>query len=149
MEFDSNYYESMIIYQLYKFQKNNREKMMKKYGLTDFYASFILVIKLAKKELCMADITKILDIDKANTTRGIALLELRGYVVRNKKHDKERKYTISLTEKGEILANDILDCIRKSRDYVLSILSDDEIRELKNIVKKIENNINSIEEQKC
>jgi hypothetical protein len=57
----------------------------------------------------MAELSKFLDYDAANTSRVIKTLMQEGYVYNDRKTPKSRKYKIHLTEMGRNLAERVMD----------------------------------------
>ena len=78
--------------------------ILKEYNLSELYAKYLAVI--SKQETTLSEISRKLQLDKANTTRVIGKLEALNLVVKKKMSDN-RKFIVSLTDKGKALAQEI------------------------------------------
>lgn len=78
--------------------------------------------------------------DRPNTSRILAGLEERGYVRRQRDPDDRRRMRIHLTERGEEFVRDMAPLAARTRDGLYEGLSDDELRMLRRVLRRIERN---------
>jgi len=78
--------------------------------------------------------------DRPNTSRILAGLEERGYVRKRRDADDRRRIRIHLTERGEEFVRDMAPLAARTRDGLYEGLSDDELRTLRRVLRRIERN---------
>lgn len=78
--------------------------------------------------------------DRPNTSRILAGLEERGYVRKQRDPDDRRRIRIHLTERGEAFVRDLAPLAARTRDGLYEGLSDDELRTLRRVLRRIERN---------
>lgn len=78
--------------------------------------------------------------DRPNTSRIVAGLEERGYVQKQRDPDDRRRMRIHLTERGEAFVRDMAPQAARTRDGLYEGLSDDELRMLRRVLRRIERN---------
>ncbi|HSM09073.1 MAG TPA: MarR family transcriptional regulator [Gemmatimonadota bacterium] len=78
--------------------------------------------------------------DRPNTSRILAGLEERGYVRKQRDPDDRRRMRIHLTERGEAFVRDMAPQAARTRDGLYEGLSDDELRMLRRVLRRIERN---------
>lgn len=78
--------------------------------------------------------------DRPNTSRILAGLEERGYVRKQRDPDDRRRMRIHLTELGEEFVRDMAPLAARTRDGLYEGLSDDELRMLRRVLRRIERN---------
>lgn len=78
--------------------------------------------------------------DRPNTSRILAGLESRGYVRKEKDGEDMRRVRIYLTDTGKQFVKDIAPVAARTRDTLYAGLTDDELRVLRRILRRIENN---------
>lgn len=78
--------------------------------------------------------------DRPNTSRILAGLEERGYVRKQRDPDDRRRMRIHLTERGEAFVRDMAPLAARTRDGLYEGLSDDELRMLRRVLRRIERN---------
>lgn len=94
------------------------------------------------KGLTLTEMSGLLEVDKANTTRVINDLEKKGYVYRDVEDHKTKKYKVRLTKDGEDIAIKIKRRILKQQDSIFSCLTEEEKKQLEHILLKLKNSIN-------
>lgn len=78
--------------------------------------------------------------DRPNTSRILAGLEERGYVRRQRDPDDRRRMRIHLTERGEEFVREMAPLAARTRDGLYEGLSDDELRMVHRVLRRIERN---------
>jgi DNA-binding MarR family transcriptional regulator len=78
--------------------------------------------------------------DRPNTSRILAGLETRGYVRKEKDGEDMRRVRIYLTDAGKQFVQDIAPVAARTRDTLYAGLTRDELRVLRRILRRIENN---------
>ena len=88
--------------------------------------------------LTLSEITDLLGVDKAYTTRIVNSLLQKGLV---DKTDSIRKYSVFLTEQGREILKLIANDVKKNREKLLNGIGEEELNNFKNTLKKIINNL--------
>lgn len=78
--------------------------------------------------------------DRPNTSRILAGLEERGYVRKQKDREDMRRVRVYLTEAGEAFVRDMAPMAARTRDSLYEGLSDEELRLLRTVLRRIERN---------
>lgn len=78
--------------------------------------------------------------DRPNTSRILGGLEARGYIRREKDDEDMRRVRIYLTEEGTRFVQDMAPIAARTRDTLYEGLSDEELRVLRRVLRKIERN---------
>jgi DNA-binding MarR family transcriptional regulator len=78
--------------------------------------------------------------DRPNTSRILAGLESRGYIRREKDDEDMRRVRIYLTDEGTQFVQDIAPVAARTRDTLYDGLSDEELRVLRRVLRRIERN---------
>ena len=111
-----------------------------KYGIGFGQYQFLLQLYL-KDGISHDELTELVAFDKATTTRAIKKLESAGYVKTILNEQDKRKYHIYLTEKALAKRDEIFAISILWENKLIGSLDDNELSTLKNILKKIEQNI--------
>lgn len=106
---------------------------MKDLDLTPSNARFLRVINV-NDGISLKEISAIMIVDKALTTRTVKQLIKSGYI---ENRSGTREYCVSITEKGRTAVRDISADIKSIHDEMLSCLTDDEKKELVRLLTKI------------
>lgn len=78
--------------------------------------------------------------DRPNTSRILAGLESRGYVRKERDGEDMRRVRIFLTETGKQFVQDIAPIAASTRDTLYEGLTDEELRVLRRVLRRIERN---------
>ena len=78
--------------------------------------------------------------DRPNTSRILAGLEERGLVRKERDGDDMRRMRVYLTERGEEFVREVAPMAARTRDGLYRGLSDEELRQFRVILRKIEKN---------
>lgn len=94
--------------------------------------------------ISLIELTNLVHFDKANTTRVISELELKGLVTRKVNEKDTRKYKIYLTEKAKELEKFILNSKLKLNKIAFEGVSNKEKEVFEQTLEKIIENLNNI-----
>lgn len=132
-------FEFAIIYcrQIKQKLQNEINSTLKKYDL-NYSQGYFLNLFNHYNMLTLNEITFLLDIDKAYTTRIVNNLLEKGFI---NKTDGIRKYSIFLTEKGKNILELIVKDIKENKNKLLNGIDKEELNNFKNTLKKIINNL--------
>lgn len=83
------------------------KQAMEKYGLKGSHAQCIIAMSIATDGITAAGLSKACDKDKAAISRTIAELEQRGYITRQGDGDNMYRATLTLTDSGKKLAQEL------------------------------------------
>lgn len=116
----------------------NRE--LSKYDLSVGQFMFLLdlYIKDGKNQ---EEISDNLKIDKGTTARAIKKLEEQGFVIRIKNENDKRSNKIYLTDKAKEIKENVFDILDDWNHKISMILTKEEEKTMKNILKKVCENI--------
>lgn len=117
--------------------QNEITLILKNYGLTCPQGYFLNLFSYHTM-LTLSEITYLLDVDKAYTTRIVNSLLQKGLV---DKTENIRKYSIFLTEQGRKILKLIANDVKKNREKLLNGIDEEELNNFKNTLKKIINNL--------
>ncbi|MEG1719453.1 MAG: MarR family transcriptional regulator [Clostridia bacterium] len=124
-----------------KIMNQKATKALKPYGLSSAHAMFLVVLS-KNNGLTLRELSDILAVDKAQTTRIISDLKKKGYTCTDKENDCCRNYKIFLTEKGKKAAADITIALSVFRTNVMTPCIEGKEREIfLTTVSKIVNHI--------
>ena len=110
--------------------------------LSSAHAMYLIVL-FGNDGLTMKELTESVNMNKANTTRVITDLNVKGYFYNDLTKEGSRKYKVFLTEEGKKAAEIIRSAITKMLDNIFSILTDTERAQYIAILRKIITNINN------
>ena len=113
--------------------KKQEDSIMSVYGLTHFHSRYVMAIS-NHKSVTMNNLTEICGVDKANTTRVVKDL-LKEDVV--EKSGGQRKFCLSLTEKGKEIAENFKLKVTNFMKKVFKDFSESEIHTLKLLLEKL------------
>ncbi|MBE5736420.1 MAG: MarR family transcriptional regulator [Clostridiales bacterium] len=112
---------------------------LKPYNLSKLHAFYLIILLKNPQGIKLKQITDELGCDKANTSRAVTELIERGIISKTSNNDKERKYDIKLTEQGYAVACDFAKLVSNNTSQVLSVLNQEELVSLRNIISKLTN----------
>ena len=117
-----------IIICLSKLKKNSlktQAKMLKPYNLGTRHAGYIMALSKGNS-MTMKELSDVLCVDPANTTRVIGSLTKMGLVDNDCQKEGCRKYNVFLTEKGKQVAEQMKKDIVNCSVEIMDPLTDDE-----------------------
>ena len=122
-----------------KISKNFNKKFgdyLKTYGLSKIQAFYLVCLYKNDQGLTLNQLNDMTGCDKANTSRAISDMEVKGIVDRNNK-DIEKKYGVYLTDKGKEITSEFVQAIKLDIKESLTVLTSEEVNVLQNIIKKL------------
>ncbi len=120
---------------LYRMTMSHVAQELKAYGIGSGQAMFLLEL-FHRDGMRQEELSRLLNIDGANTTRAITKLVQEGYVVRRPDPEDGRAYRIYLTEKAVELRADLCGVLRRWDDYLLAGLTHTEKALFLQLLKK-------------
>jgi len=91
-----------------------------------------------KGSMCQKDIAEIIRKTTGNMTTVIDNLEKHGLAVRKKDAADRRYFTVSITDRGRQVLNDVFEIYRKNVTHKMADLTIDELNSLITICRKLE-----------
>lgn len=114
---------------------------LKKYSLSNMHGMHLMCLYKNSNGLTLNELTERIKIDKANTTRAITDLMLKGYVT---KDNKIRGYKVILTPKGLEIASLFYNHHHRRMKQILEIFNNQEKKQMLSFLKRI---INKLDEE--
>ena len=97
-----------------------------------------LIIIKNNGAISMTDLCNKLNIEKGSLTSMVDDLTKKGYVMREKDIVDKRKYLITITESGEVIASDFVDKLKLGLEEKLIKLTEEDMKKYINAVKTLE-----------
>lgn len=113
--------------------RTTESKFLTKYNLTHFHARYLMYLYI-NKQLTMSELTTIIGVDKANTTRAVKDLLNCGYI--QKVGENKRRFLLELSNLGKTVANDFNKCLNSFSKKVMDNFTEEEIKTLSVLTKK-------------
>ncbi|MGL4337216.1 MAG: MarR family winged helix-turn-helix transcriptional regulator [Turicibacter sp.] len=107
-----------------------------KYGIGFGQYQFLIQLYL-KDGLSHEELTELISVDKATTTRAIKKLQELGYVDILLNQKDKRKYCIYLTEKATVIKDEFLDISQTRENELVGSLSKEELNTLYDLLRKV------------
>jgi DNA-binding MarR family transcriptional regulator len=117
-------------------QKRQTE-FLKPYGLSSIHAKYLVALVNCEEGMTLRELCEKLFVDKANTSRAIAALEELDYIEKKFLSTSMQKYRICLTAKGNLLAQKVVDDMKKAYDILFAHLTSEELQTVHNVMIKI------------
>lgn len=112
-------------------------EFLRPYGLGKLHAFYLLCLYKSSTGLKLKDFNDILGCDKSNTSRAIADMQERDIICTNATDLAEKKYLVSLTEKGKVIAEKLSDLVKDTIYRKFEKITKDELDIFVNVVKKL------------
>lgn len=93
-----------------KLLNHTTSSVLRPYGLSSAHAMFLVVLS-KNSGLTLSELSEVLSIDKAHTTRIVRDLKKKQYIFTDKENASSRGYKVFLTEEGMEAACDIKDSL--------------------------------------
>lgn len=113
---------------------------LKSIDLTYAQANVLLQLKVAIS-LSQDDLCKRLLLDKARVSRLVKQLEEKDYINKNISTTDRRIFEISITDKGMMTIEDILEMLDECNEFILNGLSENEVNQLIITLDKLVENV--------
>jgi len=107
------------------------------YDISRLHVPYIKILSMKEDGVTQKELTKILDVDKANTSRAVNDLIKKGYVKKAYQENLEVNYRLLLTEKGIVLANKMMKTIENKYVELFSILGVEELNEFSDMLERV------------
>ena len=111
-------------------------KEISKFGIGSGQVMFLMEL-YKKGGISQEELSEGLNIDKATTCRAIKKLEEAEFLTRVKDKNDKRAYKLYLTQKSKDMEESIRDVLRICEDHISKNLSEEEVKTLAMILKKI------------
>ncbi|MTI66958.1 MAG: MarR family transcriptional regulator [Firmicutes bacterium] len=98
----------------------------------------VLLYTSEKEGLMLSELGKEMLVTKANITGLVDRLQKQGLVERKRHHLDRRKIMAVITEKGKKFTKRIMDDYKEWSKYVMTILDDNEKKQLVNLLQKLQ-----------
>jgi DNA-binding MarR family transcriptional regulator len=126
------------IHKISKQAKRLNEKASKGFGLNaGEYATLLKLRVAADHELSAGDLAELLDLSTGAMTNRLDGLEERGLVTRQRATADRRSVLVRMTDKGADAITAAVEAAGKEETALLSVLSDDERRELNGMLRRL------------
>lgn len=110
--------------------------VLKPYNLSSMHSMYLATL-LQEGEMTLAELSRRLNFNRANTTRVIKDLIQKGYVGCDRSQTNLRKFNIYLTEKGKTLTEEFVSRMEEIRLTQNARLSKEEWKVLLELLKKL------------
>ena len=112
------------------------EEKLKQFDITAHQFGILLTV-LKKENLTQRDIVKYTNGDEPSTTRVIARLETKGFIVRVQDKDDKRKRLVSLTNEGKSLLEKMIPYAKEENKKLVNKLTNEEQETFLNLLRKV------------
>lgn len=102
----------------------------------------LILLMLEKNDKTQTEIADLIFKDYASMTRMIKLMENKDYLVKTMDDQDKRKTKLEITKKGKETIEKLKPVIRVNRKTALNNVSEEELKQLYNTLKKITQNCN-------
>ena len=99
-----------------------------------------LMILWHQDGLTQKELTEMLHLDKASTTRALARLTKLGYVIKKRDEKDHRAYRIHLTDKGRKILNQAMSVARELIDQIMSSIGQTDAVKLSQMLEVLRDN---------
>jgi DNA-binding MarR family transcriptional regulator len=118
-------------------QKRQME-LLRPYGLSSIHAMYLVTLLHCDNGMTLRELCENLFVDKANTSRAIAVLEELGYIEK-KLTESKLKNRICLTEQGTQIARMVTEDVKAAHDVLFASLTAEEIQTVRYVMRKVFN----------
>jgi DNA-binding MarR family transcriptional regulator len=112
-------------------------------NLSSGHAMYMMVL-YENDGITLKELTEEVGMDKANTTRVVKALKLKGYIYTDPPTEGTRKYKVYLTDDGKKAAEIVRASVTKMLDKIFSILTESEREQYIALLKKLITNLYSV-----
>ncbi|BBE30710.1 MarR family transcriptional regulator [Tepiditoga spiralis] len=121
-------------------------KNLEKYSISKGQIHFLMLLYRKGNGLTQEQISKFLDIDKANTTRALKKLIENGYVEKKRDEKDKRIFRVYLTDKGLNLKPKIKEILNELDQKLTFGITQKEIEQVLSTLEKVDKNLLKIQE---
>ena len=132
----------------YKFDRLNKDmtkyfnKKLKAHNVTRSEVSILFILK-AEERISQAQLSKILEVNEATTTRALTRLENKKFVRKVLSEKDKRKKLVALTKKGKHVCDEILKHQEEFKKDLFEDFTEEELENFKNSIEKISKKLHS------
>lgn len=119
---------------------------MEKYGITAAEEPFFMAIQ-KHVGATQDELTALVGVDKAATTRALSSLERKGYLIRQQDESDRRKNRIYATDQALKLGPEVLETLLELNDEILHGISEEDQEILCHALLQMERNLKNIKER--
>jgi DNA-binding MarR family transcriptional regulator len=111
------------------------QAILKSHHLSKTHLPYLLILNDKSEGLMQNEMSEMLDLDKALTSRSLKELQINGYVIKEDVSTYKNKFR--LTEKGHDVVREFKKQNALMREKVFEALTSEEIDQLSNIISKL------------
>ena len=137
--------ESRVSYKLDRLNKDLTKyfnKKLKSNNVTRSEVSILFIVK-AEKRISQAQLSKILEVNEATTTRALTRLENKKFVRKVLSEKDKRKKIVALTKEGKTVCDEILKHQKEFKKDLFEDFTEEELENFKNSIEKISKKLHS------
>lgn len=121
------------------------DKIIKPFGFTRIEWQLLTCLSINPQNITQKKLNQLVDNDVAFITRALDKLEEKKLIERHINPQDKRQRFITLTKKGQSIANKLYAQSMKLNDICIKGFSKKELKVLENLTQRIENNIENYE----
>lgn len=129
----------------YKFDRLNKDmtkyfnKKLKSYNVTRSEVSILFIVK-AEERISQAQLSKVLEVNEATTTRALTRLKKKNFVEIVVSEKDKRKKIVALTKEGKTVCEKILKHQEEFKKNLFEDFTEEDLENLDNSIDKIQKN---------
>lgn len=116
-------------------------KNITKFGLSPGQWPFLAQLLFNHDGICQEELSRLINIDKSNTARGLKKLEEQGFVIRHEDPHDSRRKLVYVTDKARMIADDFHQVFRDLNVILIGDCSAEECAILRKLLYKMYDNI--------
>ncbi len=116
--------------------RRHMTEQVSEYGITSAHAVYLIALAM-HGSMSLKDLSQFLDLDVANTTRVVKVLEEKGLAYDNRDKVGKRDFKVFPTEVGRKLGNMVMEETIQWMDSLMEDISDEEVDIMHNVLLKI------------
>ena len=117
--------------------QRRQTEVLKPYGLSSIHSLYLSTLWYEEEGMTLRELCEKICVDKANTSRVIAMMEKLSYVERISSKCGKLKCRIRLTDSGRVIAKEVVSCMHQVHDIMLHTLTKEEFETIYNVIKKL------------
>lgn len=113
-------------------------------NLSGAEGDILFLLLTGSNKLQQEQLAEQLDVGKAAVSRAVDSLESKGYVVRERRHDDRRAYSVSLTSKTSSAGGKITGIYNELYAQATKGITDDELVHIESLLSRVAQNLQSM-----
>lgn len=113
-------------------------------NLSGAEGDILFLLLTGSNKLQQEQLAEQLDVGKAAVSRAVDSLESKGYVVRERRHDDRRAYSVSLTSKALSAGGKITGIFNELYAQATKGITDDELVHIESLLSRVAQNLQSM-----